>query len=297
MNKFSIETSSLPPLRKGGSAKNLSVEPTLVIQPRRHLLALDIKAIWEYRELLYFLIWRDLKVRYRQSAIGVGWVILQPLMTMVVFTAVFGKFVGVPSDGLPYPIFIFSALLPWTLFANSLTRGSASVVSNTQLVSKIYFPRLILPLSGVLSPVADFAVAFVILIGMMVWFGISPAWGILALPLLVLLAILTALAIGLWLSALDVRYRDVGHAVPFVVQIWMFITPVTYPVSLVPEKWRLLYSLNPMTGVIEGFRWALLGQQSPDFAVITVSAVMMFTLLVTGTIYFRHTERTFADVI
>ena len=297
MNKISIETPSLPPLRKEASAKNLSGEPTLVIQPRRHLLALDIKAIWEYRELLYFLIWRDLKVRYRQSAIGVGWVILQPLMTMVVFTAVFGKFVGVPSDGLPYPIFIFSALLPWTLFANSLTRGSASVVGNTQLVSKIYFPRLILPLSGVLSPVADFAVAFVILIGMMVWFGISPTWGILALPLLVLLAILTALAIGLWLSALNVRYRDVGHAVPFLVQIWMFMTPVTYPVSLVPEKWRLLYSLNPMTGVIEGFRWALLGQQSPDFAVITVSAVMMFTLLVTGTVYFRYTERTFADVI
>ena len=297
MNKFSIEPSSLPPLRKEASAKNLWAEPTVVIQPRRHLFALDINAIWEYRELLYFLIWRDLKVRYRQSVIGVGWVILQPLMTMIVFTAVFGKFVGVPSDGLPYPIFIFSALLPWNLFANSLTRGSASVVGNTQLVSKIYFPRLILPLSGVLSPVADFAVAFVILIGMMVWFGTSPTWGILALPLLVLLAILTALAIGLWLSALNVRYRDVGHAVPFLVQIWMFITPVTYPVSLVPEKWRLLYSLNPMTGVIEGFRWALLGKQSPDFAVITVSAVMMFTLLVTGIVYFRYTERTFADVI
>jgi lipopolysaccharide transport system permease protein len=283
MNKFSIETSSLP--------------PTLVIQPRRHLFALDINAIWQYRELLYFLIWRDLKVRYRQSVIGVGWVILQPLMTMVVFTAVFGKFAGVPSDGLPYPIFIFSALLPWTLFANSLTRGSASVVGNAQLVSKIYFPRLILPLSGVLSPVADFAVAFVILIGMMVWFGISPTWGILALPLFVLLAILTALAVGLWLSALDVRYRDVGHTVPFLVQIWMFISPVAYPVSLVPEKWRLLYSLNPMAGVIEGFRWALLGKQSPDFAVITASAVMMFTLLVTGIVFFRYTERTFADVI
>ena len=182
-------------------------------------------------------------------------------------------------------------------FCQLLNSWSASVVGNTQLVSKIYFPRLILPLSGVLSPVADFGVAFVILIGMMVWFGISPAWGILALPLLVLLAILTALAIGLWLSALDVRYRDVGHAVPFLVQIWMFITPVTYPVSLVPEKWRLLYSLNPMTGVIEGFRWALLGQQSPDFAVITASAVMMFMLLITGIVYFRYTERTFADVI
>ena len=297
MNKLSLETSSLSPLRKEAPTRSLSVETTLVIRPRRHLFALDIKAIWEYRELLYFLIWRDLKVRYRQSVIGVGWVILQPLMTMVVFTAVFGKFVGVPSDGLPYPIFIFSALLPWNLFASALTRGSASVVDNTQLVSKVYFPRLILPLSGVLSPVADFAVAFGILIGMMVWFGTSPTWGILALPLLVLLAILTALAIDIWLSALNVRYRDVGHTVPFLVQIWMFISPVTYPVSLVPEKWRLLYSLNPMAGVIEGFRWALLGKQSPDFAVITASAVMMFTLLVTGLVYFKHTERTFADVI
>jgi lipopolysaccharide transport system permease protein len=297
MNKLSLETSSLSPLRKEAPTRSLSVETTLVIRPRRHLFALDIKAIWEYRELLYFLIWRDLKVRYRQSVIGVGWVILQPLMTMVVFTAVFGKFVGVPSDGLPYPIFIFSALLPWNLFASALIRGSASVVDNTQLVSKVYFPRLILPLSGVLSPVADFAVAFGILIGMMVWFGTSPTWGILALPLLVLLAILTALAIDIWLSALNVRYRDVGHTVPFLVQIWMFISPVTYPVSLVPEKWRLLYSLNPMAGVIEGFRWALLGKQSPDFAVITASAVMMFTLLVTGIVYFKHTERTFADVI
>jgi lipopolysaccharide transport system permease protein len=297
MNKLSLETSSLSRLRKEAPTRSLSVETTLVIRPRRHLFALDIKAIWEYRELLYFLVWRDLKVRYRQSVIGVGWVILQPLMTMVVFTAIFGKFVGVPSDGLPYPIFIFSALLPWNLFASALTRGSASVVDNTQLVSKVYFPRLILPLSGVLSPVADFAVAFGILIGMMVWFGTSPTWGILALPLLVLLAILTALAIDIWLSALNVRYRDVGHTVPFLVQIWMFISPVTYPVSLVPEKWRLLYSLNPMAGVIEGFRWALLGKQSPDFAVITASAVMMFTLLVTGIVYFKHTERTFADVI
>ena len=297
MNKLSLETSSLSPLRKEAPTRSLSVETTLVIRPRRHLFALDIKAIWEYRELLYFLIWRDLKVRYRQSVIGVGWVILQPLMTMVVFSAVFGKFVGVPSDGLPYPIFIFSALLPWNLFASALTRGSASVVDNTQLVSKVYFPRLILPLSGVLSPVADFAVAFGILIGMMVWFGTSPTWGILALPLLVLLAILTALAIDIWLSALNVRYRDVGYTVPFLVQIWMFISPVTYPVSLVPEKWRLLYSLNPMAGVVEGFRWALLGKQSPDFAVITASAVMMFTLLITGIVYFKHTERTFADVI
>lgn len=295
MNKSSVETSALSPLRT--KPENLEREPILVIQPKRHLLSLDLKGIWEYRELLYFLIWRDLKVRYRQSAIGVGWVILQPLMTMVVFSAVFGKFVGVPSDGLPYPIFIFSALLPWNLFASSLSRGSTSVVDNTQLVSKIYFPRLILPLSGVLSPMADFGVAFMVLAGMMVWFGISPTVGFFALPAFLVLAILTALAIGLWLSALNVRYRDVAHAVPFLVQIWMFVTPVTYPVSLVPEKWRLLYSLNPMAGVVEGFRWALLGQQSPDFLVIIASAVMMVGLLVSGLVYFRYTERTFADVI
>ena len=295
MNKSSVETSSLSPLRT--KPENLEREPILVIQPKRHLLSLDLKGIWEYRELLYFLIWRDLKVRYRQSAIGVGWVILQPLMTMVVFSAVFGKFVGVPSDGLPYPIFIFSALLPWNLFASSLSRGSTSVVDNTQLVSKIYFPRLILPLSGVLSPMADFGVAFMVLAGMMVWFGISPTVGFFALPAFLVLAILTALAIGLWLSALNVRYRDVAHAVPFLVQIWMFVTPVTYPVSLVPEKWRLLYSLNPMAGIVEGFRWALLGQQSPDFLVIIASAVMMVGLLVSGMVYFRYTERTFADVI
>lgn len=295
MNKSSVETSSLSPLRT--KPENLEREPILVIQPKRHLLSLDLKGIWEYRELLYFLIWRDLKVRYRQSAIGVGWVILQPLMTMVVFSAVFGKFVGVPSDGLPYPIFIFSALLPWNLFASSLSRGSTSVVNNAQLVSKIYFPRLILPLSGVLAPMADFGVAFMVLAGMMVWFGISPTVGFFALPAFLVLAILTALAIGLWLSALNVRYRDVAHAVPFLVQIWMFVTPVTYPVSLVPEKWRLLYSLNPMAGIVEGFRWALLGQQSPDFLVIIASAVMMVGLLVSGLVYFRYTERTFADVI
>jgi lipopolysaccharide transport system permease protein len=287
---------SISPLLTG-TFGNSATEPIFVIQPRRHLLSLDIKGLWEYRELLYFLIWRDLKVRYRQSVIGIGWVILQPLMTMVVFSTVFGKFVGVPSDGLPYPIFIFSALLPWNLFASSLTRGSGSVVDNSQLVSKIYFPRLILPLSGVLSPMADFAVAFVILIGMMMWFGILPSVTFLAVPLFLLLATLTALAIDLWLSALNVRYRDVMYAVPFLVQSWMFVTPVTYPVSLVPEKWRLLYSLNPMAGVVEGFRWALLGKQSPDFLVIIASAVMMVGLLVSGMVYFRYTERTFADVI
>jgi len=261
------------------------------------LFSMDLKGVWEYRELLYFLVWRDLKVRYRQTLLGAGWVIVQPLMTMVIFTAVFGNFAKVPSDGLPYPIFIFSALLPWNLFASSLTRGGSSVVSNAHLISKIYFPRLILPLSGILSPLVDFAVAFVILVVMMIWFGTLPTWGLLALPLFMLLAILTALSVGLWLSALNVRYRDVGHTIPFLTQVWMFATPVAYPVSLVPQKWRLLYSLNPMAGVIEGFRWALLGKDSPEFGVIAVSAIMVLVLMLPGVVYFKYTERTFADIV
>ena len=216
---------------------------------------------------------------------------------MVIFTAVFGTFAKIPSDGIPYPIFAYSALLPWNLFASSLTRGGTSVVGNAQLISKIYFPRLILPLSGILSPIVDFAISFVILVVMMIWFGTLPTWGVLALPLFLLLALLTALAVGLWLSALNVRYRDVGHTIPFLVQLWMFASPVAYPVSLVPEKWRMLYSLNPMVGVIEGFRWALLGKESPDFGVIVVSSVMVLALLLPGIVYFKYTERTFADVV
>jgi lipopolysaccharide transport system permease protein len=272
-------------------------ERAIVIKPRKSLLHLDLKAIWEYRELLYFLVWRDLKVRYRQTLIGAGWAILQPLLTMVVFTAVFGKFAKIPSDGLPYSIFTFSALLPWNLFASSVTRGGTSVVGNAQLISKIYFPRLILPLSGILSPIVDFAISFVILVIMMVWFGTQPTLGVVALPLFILEALLTALAVGLWLSALNVRYRDVGHAIPFLIQLWMFASPIAYPVSLVPEKWRMLYSLNPMAGVIEGFRWALLGKQSPDFGVILISFIMVLGLLIPGIIYFKYTERTFADVV
>jgi len=272
-------------------------EPTVIIEFRKSLLHLDLKAIWEYRELLFFLVWRDLKVRYRQTIIGIGWVVLQPLLTMALFTAVFGNFAKIPSDGVPYPIFTYSALLPWNLFASSLTRGTDSVVGNAQLISKIYFPRLLLPISGILSPTVDFAISFVILAVMMIWFRTLSTWGVLALPFFLILALLTALAVGLWLSALNVRYRDVGHTIPFLVQLWMFASPVAYPVSLVPERWRVLYSLNPMAGVIEGFRWALLGKESPDFEVIVISSMMVTTLLISGVVFFKHTERTFADVI
>ena len=279
------------------SSLNIFPEPTVLIQPRKHLFDLDLAGIWVYRELLYFLVWRDLKVRYKQTLIGAGWVVIQPLMTMAIFTVIFGNFAQIPSDGLPYPIFSYAALLPWNLFSSSLSRGGESVVGNANLVTKIYFPRLILPLSGVLSPMADFAIAFVILIGMMIWFGITPTVGILMLPIFVLLAICTALAVGLWLAALNVRYRDVRYTIPFLIQIWMFASPVAYPVSMVPEKWRWLYSLNPMAGVIEGFRWALLGNQSPDFYVIAISATMVMALLAAGIVYFKQMERTFADEV
>ena len=272
-------------------------EPVLVIQPRRVWFHLDLAALWQYRELLYFLVWRDVKVRYKQTAIGATWAILQPLMTMVIFTVIFGHFAKIPSDGLPYPIFAYTALLPWTYFASALNRSSASVVSEAHLISKVYFPRVILPLAGTVSGIIDFAVAFVLLLGMMIWYGIMPTWGIVALPLFLLLAFATALAVGLWCSALNVRYRDVGYTVPFLTQCWMYASPVAYPVSLVPENWRFFYSLNPMAGVIEGFRWALLGKQGPDFGVMAVSAVVVVVLLVGGLVFFRRMENTFVDVV
>jgi lipopolysaccharide transport system permease protein len=270
--------------------------PSIVIEARRGF-NIGFRILWQYRELLYFLVWRDVKVRYKQTVIGIAWVVLQPVLTMVVFSLVFGRFAKIPSDGMPYPIFVFSALLPWNLFAGSLGRGGDSVVQHANLISKVYFPRLILPVAGMLSPLIDFGVAFLLLIAIMVGYGVSPGAGVLALPLFVLLAMLTALAVSLWTAALNVRYRDVGHAIPFLIQLWMFVSPVAYPLSIIPERWRLLYSLNPMTGVIEGFRWALLGGQLPDIGVIAVSALAMTMLLVPGAIYFRNTERTFADLI
>ena len=269
----------------------------VLIRPRRDLFHLDLQSIWIYRELLYFLIWRDLKVRYRQTAIGAGWVLLQPLLTTLIFTVIFGQFAKVPSDGVPYPAFSLAALIPWTLFANSLSRASESVTGSASLVTKVYFPRLILPLSGVLSPLADFAITLFILFALMIWYGIAPTIGVLVLPVFVLLSVLTALAVGVWLAALNVKYRDVRHTIPFLTQCWMFASPVAYPVSIIPAKWRLLYGLNPMAGVIEGFRWALLGKQSPDFRLISVSTVVLLGLLAGGIIYFRQMEAKFADEV
>jgi homopolymeric O-antigen transport system permease protein len=271
--------------------------PTFVIQPPGRLDSLDIAALWEYRELLYFLVWRDVKVRYKQSLIGAGWAILQPVMTLAIFTLVFGNFAKIPSDGMPYAVFAYTALLPWTYFSSALSRSGTGLVSNANLITKVYFPRFIIPAASVIAPAVDFLFAFLVLLGLMAWFGIAPTWGILALPLFFLLAMITALAVGLWLSPLNARYRDVGHMIPFLIQFWMFASPVVYPVSLIPESWRLIYSLNPMVGVIEGFRWALLGKQNPDFLSMLVSVAVVLVLLLGGIIFFKRMERTLADVI
>ena len=281
----------------GVSLMSANAIPTVVIEPRKSLFDLDLGSVWEYRELLYFLVWRDVKVRYKQTAIGAGWVIIQPLLTIMIFAVIFSYMAKIPSDGLPYPIFAYTALLPWTYFSQALGRGGGGLVGNANLISKVYFPRLIIPLGSVVTPLVDFLLSFVILLGLMVWYGIHPTWGVVALPLFLLLALMTALAMSLFLSALNVQYRDVGYVIPFLIQFWMFVSPVIYPVSLVPEKWRLLYSLNPMVGVIEGFRWALLGKANPDLAVMTVSTLVVIALLFCGLVYFRKMERTFADVI
>jgi lipopolysaccharide transport system permease protein len=271
--------------------------PLIVIEPSRRWWSLNLREVWSYRELLYFLIWRDVKVQYKQTAIGAAWAILQPLLTMIVFTLVFRKLARMPSDGLPYPIFAYTALLPWNLFARALNRSTTSLVGQSNLVSKVYFPRLIVPLAATVSGIVDFTIAFTLLIAMMMWYDFVPTWGLLALPLFTGLALTAAFALGLWLSALHVRYRDVGHTIPFLIQTWMFASPVAYPVSVIPEKWQLLYSLNPMVGVIEAFRWALLGTHGPNFVAIAISTAMVFVLLCTGLLYFKRTERTFADVV
>ena len=272
-------------------------QPTIVIQPRKVFLHLDLQAVWQSRELLYFLIWRDVKIRYKQTVLGTAWVIIQPLMIMVIFTVIFGQFARIPSDGLPYSIFTYTALLPWQYFSQAISRSSDSLVASAHLITKIYFPRLIIPISAVLAPLVDFAIAFVVLLGMMAWFGISPYWNALFLPLFLLLALITALAVSLFLSALNVKYRDVRYTVPFLIQVWMYASPVVYPVSIMPAQWRLLYSLNPLVGVIESFRWALLGKGSPDFSIMVVSGTVIVALLLGGIIYFKKMERTFADVI
>ena len=270
--------------------------PTILIRPPKKWVPIDFSELWQYRELLYFFVWRDVKIRYKQTALGFLWAIIQPLCLMVVFTLFFGGLAKIPSEGIPYPLFSFAALIPWTLFAEGLTRSSTSMVSNANIITKVYFPRLIIPLSSILSPLVDFAIAFVILILMMAYFGFVPTIAIVLLPFFILLAIMTSLAVGLWLSALNVKYRDFQYTIPFLIQVWLFASPVVYPASMLPQSWQLVYALNPMVGVIEGFRWALLGTNPPE-AMILVSVVAVIVLLIGGLFYFKRMEQYFADVV
>ena len=253
--------------------------------------------MWDYRELLLFLTWRDVSVRYRQTALGAAWAVLQPVLTMAVFSVFFGRLARMPSDGLPYPIFAFCGLLPWQLFAYALASSAGSLVANERLVTKVYFPRLVVPVASVLAGLVDFAIAFAVLLGLMVYYGVAPTPAIWTLPLFLLLALLAAFAVGLGLSALNVRFRDVRHTLPFLTQFWLFATPIAYPASLVPERWRPLYGLNPMAGVVEGFRWALLGRGEAPGPMLAVSSLVVLLGLWASVLYFLRVERTFADVI
>jgi lipopolysaccharide transport system permease protein len=270
--------------------------PHLHISPPKKWIPVNLRELWNYRELLYSFTWRDVKIRYKQTALGFLWAIIQPLFMMLIFTVFFGRLAKIPSDGVPYPLFVLAALLPWTLFAEGITRSTNSMITNANIMTKVYFPRLIMPFSGVLSPLVDFIVAFSILIVMMAFYGFIPTLNIVFLPLFILLALATSLGIGLWLSALNVQYRDFQYTIPFMIQLGLFASPVVYPASLVPESVRFLYGLNPMAGVIEGFRWALLGTEMPG-AMILVSVGMVIVLLVSGAFYFRKMEQYYADVV
>ena len=274
-------------------------EPTTIyIKPSKGLAALNLRDLWIYRELVFFMVWRDIKVKYKQTLLGMAWAVIQPIMTMLVFTFLFDRVANLPTDGIPYPVFSFTALLPWGLFIVALNQGSRSLVAHNNMVTKIYFPRLILPMSSVFAGLVDFAIAFVILVGLMVYFQVRPAYELLwTLPLFLLLALITALGVALWLSAINVKYRDVNHALPFLTQFWLFITPVAYSSSIISEKWQILYSLNPMAGVVNGFRWALLGTGNGPDITLWVSAIISILIFISGLFYFRSMEKTFADTI
>jgi len=271
--------------------------PHIHIEPSRGWVPIKFKDIWEYRELLYFLVWRDIKVRYKQTVLGVAWAIIQPVFSMVIFSIFFGKLAQIRSDGIPYPLFSYTALVPWTFFANGMSQASNSLVGSANLITKVYFPRLVIPIAAVLAGIVDFLLAFVVLLGILVYFGRFPTVAVIWLPLLILLAFITSLGVGLWLTALNVQFRDVRYSLSFLIQAWMFATPIVYPSSYLAEPWRTIYGINPMAGVVEGFRWALLGTNTMPGPMIMVSTLISLTLLVSGIIYFRHMENTFADVV
>jgi lipopolysaccharide transport system permease protein len=281
------------------AAQGLAPEASyhLHIQPSKGWVSLQLRELWEFRELLYFLVWRDIKVRYKQTVLGAGWAIIQPLFTMLVFSLFFGRLAKMPSDGIPYPLFSYTALVPWTFFAQGLTQSSDSLVGSSNLIKKIYFPRLAIPIGTVCAGMVDFALAFSVLLVLAFMYHIHPTLRILWLPLFVLLALVTALGVGLWLSAFNVKYRDVKYVVPFFAQFWMFVTPIAYPSSLLSKTWRIVYGLNPMAGVVEGFRWALLGAKTAPSAMIAISSAAALALLISGAYYFRRMEKTFADVV
>lgn len=279
------------------SAANTTATPRLIIEAGRSDLQYW-KDLWRYRELFYFLAWRDILVRYKQTAIGVLWALIRPLLTMIVFTVIFGKLAKLPSNDVPYPILVFAAMLPWQFFSNALSECSNSLISNSNLVSKVYFPRLIVPTSAVVVSFIDFLISASILVALMIWYKFAPTWGMLMLPLLIILAFAAALGGGLWFAALNIKYRDFRFIVPFVVQFGLYVSPIGFSSAIVPEQWRLLYSLNPMVGVIDGFRWAILGQNNPMYwPGFMLSIGIVFGLLISGVWYFRKTERTFADII
>jgi lipopolysaccharide transport system permease protein len=271
--------------------------PTFIIRPTKGLRLLDLRELSAYRELIYFLTWRDIKVRYKQTTIGIAWAILQPLAMMIVFTLLFGKLAKVPSEGVPYPLFAYTALIPWQLFSRTISESTSSLITDQRLITRVYFPRIIVPLATTLAAIVDFIIATGLLVVLMVFYGITPGATVIWLPLFVVLMIITALGVGFWLSALNVEYRDVMYTVPFINQFWFFLTPVVYPSSLVPEKWRVLYGLNPMTGVVEGFRWTLLGVGEGPSLMLLASTMVSVFLLVSGIIWFRRREKTFIDVI
>jgi lipopolysaccharide transport system permease protein len=276
----------------------VSAEPIVtIIEPSRGWVSLRLGALWRYRELLYFLVWRDVKVRYKQTVLGASWAVLQPFFTMLIFSIFFGKLARMPSDGVPYPLFAYVALVPWTFFANGLTLSSGSLIANQGLLRKVYFPRLVIPLAAVASGLLDFAIAFMVLLAMLFWYSVVPTWHVVWVPALVVLALVTALGAGLWFSALSVMYRDVQYIVPFLVQVWLYSTPIVYPASLVPAGWRTVYAINPMVGVDEGFRWALLGTGTAPGPMILVSALAALALTFGGLVFFRRMERTFSDMV
>lgn len=271
--------------------------PKIRVQPSKGWIGINLAEIWQYRELLYFLVWRDVKVRYKQTVMGMLWAIIQPFLTMVVFSLFFGKLAGIPSEGIPYPIFAYSALVPWTFFSNALSQASNSLVINANMIKKIYFPRLVMPAAAVLAGVVDFVLAFIVLVGMIVYYGFPLNANVFWLPLFVVLAFITSLGVGLWLSAMNVQFRDVRYTIPFIIQVWLFATPIAYPSSLLPEFWQPIYGINPMVGVVEGFRWALLGTDAALKPVMIVSIAGAVLLLISGAYYFRRMEKSFADVV